>query len=199
MEVSGLTCRFLLRSLVFSKLIRVPQIPTDHTGPVPQWNNEIRGISVYHRLYHLVSINPLYQSSQGPGNPSRSEVLSTDTPHRSPPSALLRPMWLKTGSHGKSFSHFAPICDAFLAVCWAFFAVQRNPTLTFHLPFLSLTFTPCFCATFLKIKSFSLALTPLSCHHFVFPCTLSKGTEFNFRKCLYQNHARTVRQVGKVT
>lgn len=66
-------------------LIHVPQIPTDHAGPMPQWKNKIRGICVYHRLYHLVSINPLYQSSQGPGNPSRSEVLSTDTPRSSSP------------------------------------------------------------------------------------------------------------------
>lgn len=88
-KVGGLKYRFLLRNLVLVPLmlIRVPQIPTDHTGPLPQWNNEIRGISVYHRLYHLVPINPLCQSSRGPGNPSRSEVLSTDTP--SPPCAPL--------------------------------------------------------------------------------------------------------------
>lgn len=185
-KVSGLIYRFLLRKkeklcLVF---LNVTPCPSDHAGPVPQWNNEIRGISVYHRLYHLVSINRLHQSSQGPGNPSRSEVLSTDTPTTT---TLLRPMWLQTGSHGKPFSHFTLFYDASVGVCGAYFIAQRNPTLAFRLPFSSSAFAPSVCATLLKIKSLSLVLTPLRCHHSVFPCTFSERPTAKGRNLIFEN------------
>lgn len=108
-------------------LIHVPQIPADHTGAVPQWNNEIRGISVYHRRYHLVSIKPLYQSSQEIQADLRSYQ---PTPRAAlPPSALFRPIRPESGSHGKSFSDFTLIYDASLAACCAFFhrPTQPNP------------------------------------------------------------------------
>lgn len=49
---------------------------------VEQWNQRN---FFYHRLCHLVPITPLHQSSQGPGYPGRSVVLSTDT---QPPSSF---------------------------------------------------------------------------------------------------------------
>lgn len=164
-------------------LIHVPQIPADHTGPVPQWNNEIRGISVYHRLYHLVLIKPLYQSSQ--------EIQADLRSYQPTPRAAL-PLPLSFARYGQNQvlmeNHFLTLLSSMTLLSQhaaPFSIVQRNPTLAFHLPLFPLTFPPCFCATFLEIKSLWLVLTALSSHHLVFADTLSqlhfcKDTEFNF-------------------
>lgn len=151
-------------------LIHVPHVPTDHAGPEPQWKNEIRGICVYHRLYHLVSINPLYQSSQGPGNPSRSEVLSTDTPRSPLPLPLLFPQcgWKQVLME----NYFLILLKSMTLLSqYAVPLSLSNATQPSHSIFLffSLTLAPCFCATSLEIKSLSLAHTPPSCQHFVSP------------------------------
>ena len=75
---------------------------------VEQWNQRN---FFYHRLCHLVPITPLHQSSQRPGNPGRSVVLSTDTLPPSFPSPLLSSSLLSlcftTVSHGYYYLFFA--------------------------------------------------------------------------------------------